>query len=105
MVAEKDKLLADANEEIERVKVDYVDAEARVVVVYQDGFKDTSEYKDFAHHFMTASGEQLVEKIAESYPEWDISFLRHPPNKVCSTAKPRDMCEAQTLLLTTGEGP
>ncbi|KAL2506248.1 hypothetical protein Adt_21869 [Abeliophyllum distichum] len=34
MVVEKDKLLAEAKEEVERVKIDRTDAEARTMVVY-----------------------------------------------------------------------
>ncbi|KAL2532296.1 hypothetical protein Adt_05647 [Abeliophyllum distichum] len=77
MVAEKDKLLIEVKEEIERVKTDRVDAKAQAVAAYQDGFESTSEYKDLAHHFMTAGEGQLVERIAKTYPEWDILFLRH----------------------------
>ncbi|KAL2490959.1 hypothetical protein Adt_26587 [Abeliophyllum distichum] len=69
MVAEKDKLLAKVKEEVGRVKVDCADAEARTVTAYQDGFEDMPEYKDLAHHFMKAGGEQLVERIAESHSE------------------------------------
>ncbi|KAL2542244.1 hypothetical protein Adt_03222 [Abeliophyllum distichum] len=59
MLPEKDKLLAEVKEEIERVKVDRADAEARMVAAYQDRFEDMSEYKDLAHHFITAGREDL----------------------------------------------
>ncbi|KAL2542233.1 hypothetical protein Adt_03211 [Abeliophyllum distichum] len=59
MLAKKDKLLAEFKEEIERVKVDCSDAEARMVAAYQDRFEDMSMYKDLAHHFMTAGREDL----------------------------------------------
>ncbi|KAL2526665.1 hypothetical protein Adt_11719 [Abeliophyllum distichum] len=88
IVVEKDKLLTEVKEEIERVKADREDAEARTVVVYQDGFKDTPEYKDLAHHFMTAGGEQLVERIVETHPEWDILFLRYSPDEVSFSIEP-----------------
>ncbi|KAL2526880.1 hypothetical protein Adt_11934 [Abeliophyllum distichum] len=116
MVVEKDKLLAKAKEDVERVKVDRADANVRAVAAYHDGFEDMSEYKDLAHHFMTAGGEQLVKKIMETHPEWVISFLKDPPDdlsasedhvvvEVLSSAEPQDIGEAQTLILTTGEGP
>ncbi|KAL2542589.1 hypothetical protein Adt_03567 [Abeliophyllum distichum] len=57
MVAEKDMLLTEAKEEIERVKVDRIDAKDRIVMAYQDGFKDTPKYKDLAHQFMTTDGD------------------------------------------------
>ncbi|KAL2497105.1 hypothetical protein Adt_22655 [Abeliophyllum distichum] len=108
MVAENDKLLAEAKEEIERVKADCVDADAeakaKAVAAYQDGFEDTPEYKDLAHHFMTVGGEQLVERIVETHLECDILFLRHPSGEVPSLAKPQDVGEAQILTSTTGEG-
>ncbi|KAL2474791.1 hypothetical protein Adt_35527 [Abeliophyllum distichum] len=94
MVVKKEKLLAKAKEEIERVKTDHADVEAKVVAAYHDGFEDTSKYKDLAHHFMTAGGEQLVERITETHLEWYISFLRS-----------QDVGEAQILTPTTEEGP
>ncbi|KAL2471356.1 hypothetical protein Adt_39492 [Abeliophyllum distichum] len=57
MVAEKNTLLAKAKEEVERVKTDRVDAEARAFATCQDGFEDMPNYKDLAHHFMTAGRE------------------------------------------------
>ncbi|KAL2474540.1 hypothetical protein Adt_35276 [Abeliophyllum distichum] len=105
MVAEKDKLLTGVKEEIERVKANRLDAEARTAAAYQDGFKDTPEHKDRAHHFMTASEEQLVERITKIHPEWDILFLRHSPDEVPSSAEPQSIGEAQTLVPTTGKGP
>ncbi|KAL2518591.1 Uncharacterized protein Adt_14838 [Abeliophyllum distichum] len=71
MVAKKYKLLAEAKEKIERVRADHADvdgeAEARIVAVYHDRFEDMLEYKDLAHHFMTACREQLVERIVETH--------------------------------------
>ncbi|KAL2533605.1 hypothetical protein Adt_06956 [Abeliophyllum distichum] len=98
IVAEKDSLLAEVKEKIERIKANRADAEARTVAAYQDGFEGTPEYKDLAHHFMTVGGKQLVERIAETHLEWDISFLRHPHTDNPHTVKPQVACEAQTLL-------
>ncbi|KAL2505066.1 hypothetical protein Adt_20687 [Abeliophyllum distichum] len=104
MVAEKDKLLVEAKEEIERVKVDRADVEAKAVATYQDGFKNKPEYKDLAHHFMTASREQLLERIAET-PEWDILFLRHLPDEVPFLVESQDVGRAQIITPTIGECP
>ncbi|KAL2506000.1 hypothetical protein Adt_21621 [Abeliophyllum distichum] len=57
VVVEKDSLLAEVKEEIERIKADHVDAYARAGTAYQDGFEGTPEYKDLAHHFMPAKGK------------------------------------------------
>ncbi|KAL2497846.1 hypothetical protein Adt_23396 [Abeliophyllum distichum] len=104
MIVEKDKLLTEVKEEIERVKEDRVDTEARAVAAYQDGFEGTFEYRDLAHHFMTADREQLIEMIVETHPEWDISFLRDVPGKVTTSAKLQDVGEAQILTPTPGKG-
>ncbi|KAL2497954.1 Uncharacterized protein Adt_23504 [Abeliophyllum distichum] len=69
VITEKDRMLVKAREEIERVKTNHADAEAKAVVVYQQGFEETFEYQDLAHYFMTAGGEELVEKINEVHPE------------------------------------
>ncbi|KAL2505714.1 hypothetical protein Adt_21335 [Abeliophyllum distichum] len=105
MAAKKDKQLAKVKEKIERVKPDHVDAEARAVAVYQDRFEDTPECKDLTHHFMRAGGEQLVERIVEIHPEWDILFLRHPLQKFSSSVEPQGIGKAQTLAPNTGESP
>ncbi|KAL2461855.1 hypothetical protein Adt_45275 [Abeliophyllum distichum] len=116
MVAEKDRLLTEVKKEIERVKADRADAEVRAVTAYHEGFKDTPEYKDLAHHFMMAGGEQLVKRIVDTHLKWDISFLRHPPNdlpasedhtvdEVLSSGEPQGTGEAQNFLSTTREGP
>ncbi|KAL2465446.1 hypothetical protein Adt_41297 [Abeliophyllum distichum] len=56
------------------------------------------EYKDLVHHFMTASVEQLVERVAETH-------LRYPLGEVPTLAEPQDVGETQILTPTTGEGP
>ncbi|KAL2497696.1 hypothetical protein Adt_23246 [Abeliophyllum distichum] len=48
LAAEKERLLA------ERLKVDLAEAEAKAVAAYHEGFGDTPEYQDLAHHFMTS---------------------------------------------------
>ncbi|KAL2541346.1 hypothetical protein Adt_02324 [Abeliophyllum distichum] len=105
MIVEKDKLLAEVKEEIERVNADRVDAKARVVAVYQDGFEATSAYKNLVYYFMTAGGEQLIERIAETHPEWDILFLRDFPGEITTSVELQDVGEAQILAPTTREGP
>ncbi|KAL2471664.1 hypothetical protein Adt_39800 [Abeliophyllum distichum] len=75
---EKDKQLAEVKEQVERVKADRTDAEARIVMAYQKEFESTFEYIELAHKFMTACGQHLVERIEEIHLEWDISFLRRP---------------------------
>ncbi|KAL2461729.1 hypothetical protein Adt_45149 [Abeliophyllum distichum] len=78
-VADNEKSLAVAKLELEKVKAERADAEAKVVEAYQDAFVDTPEYQDLAQCLMTVGGEQLVERIMETHPEWDISFLREAP--------------------------
>ncbi|KAL2474607.1 hypothetical protein Adt_35343 [Abeliophyllum distichum] len=106
---EKEKSLATAKQELERVRAERADAEAMVVEVYQDAFVDTPEYQDLAQRLMTIDGEQLVERIMEINPEWDISFLRQAPTEVpASEAVPGDKCdgaEDQTTPLVVEEGP
>ncbi|KAL2471457.1 hypothetical protein Adt_39593 [Abeliophyllum distichum] len=79
--------------------------EAKVVEAYRDVLVDTSEYQ----RLMIIGGEQLVEQIMETHPEWDISFLRQTPTKVpASEAVPgdkRDEVEDQTTPLVVEEGP
>ncbi|KAL2542674.1 hypothetical protein Adt_03652 [Abeliophyllum distichum] len=114
MVAKRDKQLVKAKEDVERVKVDRADAEARAVMVYHEEFESMSEYMELAHKFMMTDGHQLVERIGETHPEWDISFLRYPPDdlpasedpataKIFSTVDSQDTGEAQTILSTIGE--
>ncbi|KAL2485820.1 hypothetical protein Adt_30576 [Abeliophyllum distichum] len=65
--------------------------EAKAVEVYQDAFVDTPEYQDLTQRLMTVDGEQLVERITEAYPEWDLSFLREAPTEThTSEADPGD---------------
>ncbi|KAL2527174.1 hypothetical protein Adt_12228 [Abeliophyllum distichum] len=75
VVTEKEKSLATAKQELERVRVERADAESKVVEAYKDAFVDTPEYQDLAQLLMTIGGEQLVKRIMETHPEWDISFL------------------------------
>ncbi|KAL2491901.1 hypothetical protein Adt_27529 [Abeliophyllum distichum] len=98
MVAKKDKMLAEVKEEIERVNVDRTDVEARTVAAYQQGFEGTSEYKDLAHHFMTSDGEQFIERIAKTHPEWDILFLRHSSGEVLSLPNPKMLTRLKLLF-------
>ncbi|KAL2466029.1 hypothetical protein Adt_41880 [Abeliophyllum distichum] len=44
ITAEKDKFLVSAREEVEKVKAERADAEAKAVEAYQDAFVDTPEY-------------------------------------------------------------
>ncbi|KAL2527230.1 hypothetical protein Adt_12284 [Abeliophyllum distichum] len=77
VVAEKDKQLAKAREEVEKVRIEHDEAEVRTVLAYKEEFPNTPEYLQLAHLFMMAGGDQLVEKIGETHPEWVISFLRY----------------------------
>ncbi|KAL2454377.1 hypothetical protein Adt_48125 [Abeliophyllum distichum] len=61
--------------ELEKIKAERADVEARAVEVYQVAFVDMPEYQDLAQRLMTVGGEQLVERIMEAHPEWDLSFL------------------------------
>ncbi|KAL2498208.1 hypothetical protein Adt_23758 [Abeliophyllum distichum] len=74
--ADNERLLTVTKLELEKIKAERADAEARAVEAYQDAFVDTPEYPDLAQHLMTVGGEQLVERIMEAHSEWDISFLR-----------------------------
>ncbi|KAL2526151.1 hypothetical protein Adt_11205 [Abeliophyllum distichum] len=65
--------------ELEEIKAERADAEARAVEAYQDAFVDTPEYQDLAQRLMTVGGEQLVERIMDAHLEWDLSFLREAP--------------------------
>ncbi|KAL2533392.1 hypothetical protein Adt_06743 [Abeliophyllum distichum] len=110
VIVEKEKSLAAAKQELERVRTEQADAdaEAKVVEAYQDVFVDMPEYQDLAQRLMTICGEQLVEHIMETHPEWDISFLRQAPTEVStSKAVPGDKCdeaEDQTTPLVVEEG-
>ncbi|KAL2491999.1 hypothetical protein Adt_27627 [Abeliophyllum distichum] len=65
--------------ELEKVKAERADVEAKAVEAYREAFIDTPEYQDLAQRLMTVDGEQLVERIMEAHPEWDLSFLREAP--------------------------
>ncbi|KAL2486226.1 hypothetical protein Adt_30982 [Abeliophyllum distichum] len=58
--ADNEKSLTATKLELEKVKVERADAEAKAVEAYQDAFVDTPEYKDLAQCLMTVGGEQLV---------------------------------------------
>ncbi|KAL2526423.1 hypothetical protein Adt_11477 [Abeliophyllum distichum] len=108
VVTEKEKSLAAAKQELERVRAERTDTEAKAVETYRDSFVDTPEYQNFAQGLMTIGGEQLVEQIMETHPEWDISFLHLAPTEVpTSEAVPgdkRDGAEDQTTLVFVEEG-
>ncbi|KAL2506473.1 hypothetical protein Adt_22094 [Abeliophyllum distichum] len=53
---------------------------------------------------MTAGGEQLVERIGEVHPKWDLSFLRHPPGETSTFAEPLVSGEAPVVRETLGPG-
>ncbi|KAL2531332.1 hypothetical protein Adt_04683 [Abeliophyllum distichum] len=59
-VADKVKSLAMAKLELERVRAERADAEAKIVEAYQDAFVDTPEYQDLVQRLMTIGREQLV---------------------------------------------
>ncbi|KAL2532750.1 hypothetical protein Adt_06101 [Abeliophyllum distichum] len=84
--------------ELEKIKAERADAEARTVEAYQDAFVDTPEYQDLTQHMMTVGGEQLVERIMEAHPEWDLSFLREAPAKAQIPVE-----ETKALLVPTFE--
>ncbi|KAL2475226.1 hypothetical protein Adt_35962 [Abeliophyllum distichum] len=56
-VSKKDKQLANAREDVEKVKAERTNADERVVLVYKKEFENTPEYMKLDHRFMTASGE------------------------------------------------
>ncbi|KAL2518609.1 Uncharacterized protein Adt_14856 [Abeliophyllum distichum] len=89
--ADNERSLSAMRLELEKIKVEQADAEARAVEAYQDAFVDTPEYQDLAQRLMTVGGEQLVERIMEAHPEWDLSFLREAPAEAhVSEAVPGD---------------
>ncbi|KAL2542698.1 Uncharacterized protein Adt_03676 [Abeliophyllum distichum] len=69
VIVEKDKQLAEAREEVEKVEVERADAVERVVLAYKEEFENTPEYMELAHRFITVGGEQLVERIGKTHPE------------------------------------
>ncbi|KAL2474559.1 Uncharacterized protein Adt_35295 [Abeliophyllum distichum] len=81
VVADKKKSLATVKLELEKVRAERKNAEAKAVEAYQDVFMDTPEYQDLAQRLMTIGKEQLVEWIMETHPEYDISFLRKAPTE------------------------
>ncbi|KAL2470714.1 hypothetical protein Adt_38850 [Abeliophyllum distichum] len=90
--ADNERSLSVTKLELEKIKAERADAEARAVEVYQDAFVDTPEYQDLAQCLMTVGGEQLVERIMEAHPEWDISFLREASAEAhVSEADPGDI--------------
>ncbi|KAL2518251.1 hypothetical protein Adt_14498 [Abeliophyllum distichum] len=105
LATENERLLAEAREEMERLKVDRAEAEAKAITAYQEAFGDTPEYQDLAHHFMTMGGEQLVERIGEVHPKWDLSFLRHPPSKASTFVEPLVFGEDPVVSKDLGTPP
>ncbi|KAL2505109.1 Uncharacterized protein Adt_20730 [Abeliophyllum distichum] len=81
-VANNERSLTATKLELEKIKAERAVAEARAMEAYQDAFVDTSEYQDLAQRLMTVGGKQLVERIIEAHPEWDLSFLREAPIEV-----------------------
>ncbi|KAL2471337.1 hypothetical protein Adt_39473 [Abeliophyllum distichum] len=80
-VGDNERSLATVKIKLEKVRAERVDAEAKVVEAYQDAFVDTPEYQDLVQCLMTVGGEQLVERIMDAHPEWDLSFLCEAPAK------------------------
>ncbi|KAL2471880.1 Uncharacterized protein Adt_40016 [Abeliophyllum distichum] len=67
-VADNERSLTATKLELEKVKIERANTEAKAVEAYQDAFVDTPEYQDLAQHLMTVGGEQLVERIMEAHP-------------------------------------
>ncbi|KAL2542387.1 hypothetical protein Adt_03365 [Abeliophyllum distichum] len=99
---------------MEKVKAEHADAEARTVMAYKDDFENTPEYMELTNRFITAGGEQLVERIGETHPEWD--FLRYHPDdilaledlaavEILSNVEGQNVDEAQTTTLIIGKSP
>ncbi|KAL2497520.1 hypothetical protein Adt_23070 [Abeliophyllum distichum] len=109
VVTEKKKSLTVAKQELERVRAEQADIEAKIEKSYQDVFVDMPEYQDLAQCLMSIGEEQLVERIMETHPEWDIHFFRQAPTEVPAyEAVPGDKCdgaEDQTIPLVVEEGP
>ncbi|KAL2475193.1 hypothetical protein Adt_35929 [Abeliophyllum distichum] len=74
--ADNKRSLSATKLELKKIKAERADVEARAMEVYQVAFVDMPEYQDLAQRLMTVGGEQLVERIMEAHPEWDLSFLR-----------------------------
>ncbi|KAL2526794.1 Uncharacterized protein Adt_11848 [Abeliophyllum distichum] len=88
---DNERSLSETKLELEKIKVEQADAEARAVEAYQDAFVDTPEYQDLAQRLVTLGREQLVERIMEVHPEWDLSFLHEAPVEAhVSEADPGD---------------
>ncbi|KAL2474226.1 hypothetical protein Adt_34962 [Abeliophyllum distichum] len=77
--ADNERSLSTTKVELEKIKAELEDTEARAVEAYQDAFVDKPEYQDLVQHLMTVDEEQLVERIMEAHPEWDLSFLHEAP--------------------------
>ncbi|KAL2498710.1 hypothetical protein Adt_24260 [Abeliophyllum distichum] len=109
VVVEKEKSLVATKQELEKVRAERADADAKAVVAYQDVFMDTPEYQDLIQRLMTIGGEQLVERIMETHLEWNISFLHQAPTEVPAyEAVPgdkRDGTQDQITPLVVEEGP
>ncbi|KAL2480123.1 hypothetical protein Adt_33089 [Abeliophyllum distichum] len=69
MIAEKDKQLAEAIEEMDKVRVERVDAKERVVLAYKEELSNTPHVFAARPSFMTASGQQLVKRIRKTHPK------------------------------------
>ncbi|KAL2465786.1 hypothetical protein Adt_41637 [Abeliophyllum distichum] len=54
---------------------------------------------------MTAGGEQLVERIGEVHPEWDLSFLRHLPGEASTFTESPASGEAPAISEALGTLP
>ncbi|KAL2526421.1 hypothetical protein Adt_11475 [Abeliophyllum distichum] len=89
--ADNKRSLAAVKLEFEKVRAERADAMAKAVDAYQDAVVDTPEYQDLAQCLMTVGRKQLVERIMEAHPEWDLSFLREAPTEAhTSEANPGD---------------
>ncbi|KAL2475569.1 Uncharacterized protein Adt_36305 [Abeliophyllum distichum] len=79
------------------------------VAAEKDKLLVSARQEDLAQCLMTIGGEQLVERIMETHPEWEIFFLRQAPTDVPSSeaipGDERDGVEDQTTLLVVKEGP
>ncbi|KAL2462278.1 Uncharacterized protein Adt_45698 [Abeliophyllum distichum] len=104
-VADKEKSLATVKIVLERVRVEQADAEAKTVEAYQEVFVDTTEYQDLVQRLMTIGREQLVERIIETYLEWDISFLREAPVSKAVPGDNHDGAEGQATPPCYGGRP
>ncbi|KAL2498631.1 hypothetical protein Adt_24181 [Abeliophyllum distichum] len=100
MVPEKEKQLAEAKRELKKMKEEQAEAaveeeaEARTVKSYKKEVPNKPEYLCLANRFMVASGKQLVDRIREVQPKWDLSFLMPAPTDPLS---PKDSAAAEFL--------